>query len=135
MNNCENCTNCNEIKKVELQESTEKLPETIPYIVYQAEMHRQARQHEKEIERAQKEIERAQKEIERSDKHTIKWMVAFFVCLALFFGTNVGWIVYESQFETISYEQDGEGLNNVNVGEQGDINYGAESQSEAEESQ
>lgn len=121
MNNCENCANCNEIKEVGLEEATEKLPETIPYIVYQAEMHRQARQHEKEIE--------------RSEKHTLKWMIAFFVALAMLFVTNVGWIIYESQFETISYEQDGEGLNNVNVGEQGDINYGAESQSEAQEGQ
>jgi len=121
MSNCENCTDCKEFDEAKLEESAEKLPETIPYIVYQAEMHRQYRQHEKEIQ--------------RSEKHTLKWMVAFFVCLALFVGTNIGWLIYESQFETISYQQDGEGLNNVNVGEQGDINYGAESQSEAEESQ
>ena len=32
---------------------------------------------------------------------------------------------YESLYETISYEQDGEGINNVNLGEQGDLNNGS----------
>ena len=105
MGNCENCTECTEVEV-----KTEKKPETVPYIVYEAALDRETR-------------------------HTKKWMIAFFVVLAMLFATNVGWIIYESQFETISYEQDGAGLNNVNVGEQGDINYGAESQSEAEESQ
>ena len=28
---------------------------------------------------------------------------------------------YESQFETISYEQDSDGINNINTGSQGDV--------------
>ena len=50
------------------------------------------------------------------------------VVIAMLFASNAGWLIYESQFATISYEQDGEGINNVNIGEQGDLNNGAESE-------
>lgn len=100
------CTNCS-ANCAEHKEN--KAPETIPYIVHEAA-------------------------IDRAERHTKRWMIAFFIALAMLFSTNVGWIIYESQFETISYEQDGEGINNVNTGEQGDINYGAESQNKTEES-
>jgi hypothetical protein len=36
-------------------------------------------------------------------------------------GLVVGGIIYESQYDKITYTQDGEGVNNVNLGEQGDI--------------
>jgi hypothetical protein len=55
----------------------------------------------------------------RREKRLIAIIVLVIVLLV---GSNIGWLVYESQFETISYEQDGEGINNVNVGEQGDLN-------------
>lgn len=84
-----------------------KIPENIPYVVHEANM-------------------------ARAERQSKRWMIAFFVALAMLFATNVGWIIYESQFETISYKQDGEGLNNVNVGEQGDINYGAKGTDTAE---
>lgn len=80
-----NCENCKECTEVE---KTEKKPETVPYIVYEAALDRETR-------------------------HTKKWMIAFFVVLAMLFATNVGWIIYESQFETYYYDQDGEGVNIV----------------------
>lgn len=88
-------------------------PAEIPYIVYESEMAR--------LERGRDE------EIKRHLRDKRNWMIAFFVALALFFVTNIGWLIYESQFVTISYAQDGEGINNVNTGEQGDIINGAES--------
>lgn len=64
----------------------------------------------------------------------VKTLIAVIVVLiVLLVGSNVGWLIYESQFETITYEQDGEGINNVNYGEQGDLNNGAESEYQEEE--
>lgn len=56
-----------------------------------------------------------------------KQFVAIIVLICLLFGSFGLFVWYESQFETISYEQDGEGINNVNLGEQGDLNNGSES--------
>lgn len=64
----------------------------------------------------------------------IKWLIAIAIILiVLLVGSNVGWLIYESQFETITYQQDGEGINNVNYGEQGDLNNGAESENQTQE--
>jgi hypothetical protein len=76
----------------------------IPYVVYEAETAR----HERQIKRM--------------------W-IALIVAVSMIFASNVGWLIYESQFETITYEQDGDGINNVNYGQQGDLNNGAESES------
>ena len=54
--------------------------------------------------------------------------IALIVLIGLLFISNMAWLIYESQFETISYEQDGDGLNNVNLGEQGDLINGTESE-------
>lgn len=83
-------------------------PENVPYIVHESAMARMERQ-----------IKRL-------------W-IALIVALAMLFGSNIGWIIYESQFETFYYEQDGEGINNVNLGEQGDLNNGATSEVQEEE--
>ena len=83
-------------------------PESVPYIVHESSMARMERQ-----------IKRL-------------W-IALIVSLAMLFGSNIGWIIYESQFETFYYEQDGEGINNVNLGEQGDLNNGATSEVQEEE--
>ena len=76
-------------------------PENVPYIVHEASMARMERQ-----------IKRL-------------W-IALIVAVCLLFASNAGWLIYESQFETITYEQGGEGINTVNYGEQGDLNKGAE---------
>ena len=81
---------------------------SVPYVVHEAEVSRQERQ--------------------------IKRMwVALIVLIAALFLTNMAWIGYESQFETISYEQDGDGVNNVNLGEQGDVINGTESENQTQE--
>lgn len=64
----------------------------------------------------------------------IKWLVAVIALLiVLLVGSNVGWLIYESQFETvetveeviIDAQQDGSGINIVGGG---DVEYGTESQ-------
>lgn len=113
MANCENCAEkCIEIEKKDT-------PEVIPYIVYETELTR--------AEMRRKE------ELKASTKREKRWMIAFFVALAMLFSLATGFIVYEAQFETISYKQDGEGINNVNIGEQGNVGNGAESNVQEEE--
>ena len=62
-----------------------------------------------------------------------KQFIAIIVLICLLFGSFGLFVWYESQFETISYEQDGEGINNVNYGKQGDLNNGAESEDQTQE--
>ena len=76
-------------------------PESVPYIA-----------HESSIARMERQIKRL-------------W-IALLVVICMLFASNAGWLIYESQFATISYEQDSEGINNVNIGEQGDLINGAE---------
>lgn len=82
---------------------TENMNVSVPYVVHEATVARQERQ------------------IKRM------WISTIILAVALFL-TNMAWIGYESQFETMTYEQDGEGINNVNYGNQGDLNNGAESE-------
>lgn len=60
------------------------------------------------------------------------WILAI-ILIILLFGSNAGWIWYESQYvdnETIiEAEQDGEGINVIGGG---DVNYGAEGQDNEE---
>ena len=99
--------NCNNCTKAE---DTENVSVSVPYVVHEAMVARQERQ--------------------------IKRMwIALIVAVSMLFASNVGWLIYESQFVTVSYEQDGDGLNNVNVGEQGDINNGATGENKVQEEQ
>lgn len=60
-----------------------------------------------------------------------KQIITIIVLICLLFASFGLFVWYESQFETISYEQDGEGINNVNYGEQGNLNNGTESENKA----
>lgn len=81
-------------------------PESVPYIAHESSMARMERQ-----------IKRL-------------W-IALIVCIAMIFACNAAWLVYESQFETFHYEQDGEGTNII--GDGNDVNNGAESEVQEEE--
>ena len=75
----------------------------IPYIVYEGEM-------------------------ARGERNFKRLWIIIVILIALLVATNTGWLVYESQFETvettqIEAEQDGSGVNIVGGG---DANYGAE---------
>lgn len=69
-----------------------------------------------------------EEEMFRMERHSKRLFIVVIVALLLFFGSNIGWLVYEGMFDTISYSQDGEGINNINTGTQGDIVDGAETQ-------
>ncbi len=68
----------------------------IPYYVHEAEMYR----------------------MERNNK---RWFIAFMVVLFMLFATNIGWVVYESQFETVVVTQDNADGYNSYIGNDGDI--------------
>lgn len=53
------------------------------------------------------------------------WIILIVIFLA-FVGTNAGWIIYESQFETIKVQQENEDGYNNYIGNDGDI-YNGES--------
>ena len=76
-------------------------PENVPYIVHESSMARMERQ-----------IKRL-------------W-IALLVVIFVLFASNAGWLIYESQFEKITYQQDGEGTNIIGGSNEVD-NYGAES--------
>lgn len=71
-------------------------------------------------------------ELARAERHIKRLWIIILATIAALFISNLAWLYYESQFETISYTQDGEGLNNINTGEQGDV-YGTDSEDKAEE--
>ena len=85
---------------------TEKTPATVPYVAHESAMARAERQS--------------------------KRLVAVIILLILLLvGSNIGWLVYNSQFEVaetnetiIEAEQDGSGVNIVGGG---DVDYGTES--------
>ena len=71
--------------------------------------------------------------VARQERHIKRLWIALIVAIAMLFASFALFVWYESQFETMTYEQDGEGINNVNYGEQGDLNNGAESEDQEEE--
>lgn len=78
----------------------DKNPASVPYVV-----------HESIVARMERIIKR-------------QW-VALIVAICMLFGSFGLFVWYESLYETIACEQDGEGINNVNLGEQGDLNNGS----------
>ena len=64
--------------------------------------------------------------IEQSKRTAKRWFVAWIITFVALIGTNLYWI---NQFNSYDYvSQDGEGINNINTGDQGDLDNGAESQ-------
>lgn len=55
------------------------------------------------------------------------------IVLCLWFSTIGGFVWYLNQYDFTSYSQDGEGYNNINTGEQGDVINGAEIPKESQE--
>lgn len=80
-------------------------PTNIPYIAYEAAM-------------------------SRFDRINKRLWIAVILLIVLLVGSNIAWLVYESQFQvyetSIEATQDGEGVNIVGGG---DVNYGTESNS------
>lgn len=53
-------------------------------------------------------------------------ITALIVVICLWFLTIGGFVWYLSQYDFQSYNQDGNGYNNINTGTQGDVNNGTE---------
>ena len=64
--------------------------------------------------------------------HIIKWLIIVIVVLIIsLVGTNLAWVIYENQFETVSVDEENE-VNAVQLGESnfvsgGDLTYGTDS--------
>ena len=65
--------------------------------------------------------------VARMERIIKRQWIALIAAISMLFGAFGLLVWYESLYETISYEQDGEGINNVNLGEQGDLNNGSKS--------
>lgn len=72
-------------------------------------------------------------EMARGERREKRLWIALIALILAFLATNIGWLVYESQFETIYWEQDGDGLNNMNTGDQGDVSFEPEGKIQTEE--
>lgn len=64
--------------------------------------------------------------IEQSKRTAKRWFVAWIITFVALIGTNLYWINQYNSYDYVS--QDGEGINNINTGDQGDLENGAESQ-------
>ena len=68
-----------------------------------------------------------QRSEQRHEKREKRLWIALIVAVAMLFVSNMGWLIYQSQFETFSYDytQDGNG-NNI-IGNDNEVDYnGAE---------
>ena len=70
----------------------------------------------------------------RAEKTIKRLSIISILAIVLMFISNFAWMYEWTQFDTIaySYKQDGEGVNNVNLGSQGDVLNGAESENPGE---
>lgn len=62
--------------------------------------------------------------IEQAKANSKRWFVAWIITIIALIGTNAAWIYVLQSYEYVS--QDGDGINNVNSGTQGDLTNGAE---------
>lgn len=86
---------------------TDKPPASVPYVAHESAM-------------------------ARAERQTKRLVAIIILLIVLLVGSNIGWLVYESSFETvetnetiIEAEQDGSGVNIVGGG---DVDYGTESE-------
>lgn len=63
----------------------------------------------------------------RSERHIKRLIIALIITIILMFASNAMWLwawcQYDYTSEDITYTQDGEGLNTINTGTQGDVTY------------
>lgn len=65
-------------------------------------------------------------EMARAERHIKRLWIALIVAILIAFVSNIAWLIYNSQYDRTLYSQDGEGINNINMGTQGDLTNGAE---------
>ena len=77
-------------------------------------------------------------EIARSELHARRWMIATLIAFVAFVGSNVGWLVYESQYqavETETYTAESDGGSVAISNKEGTINYGIEGNLQQDENE
>ena len=64
----------------------------------------------------------------RNERHIKRLWIALIILITLLFASNAiwlyAWTLYD--YDTVTYTQDGEGLNNINTGMQEDVVYGSD---------
>ena len=105
---------CN-CEKKECSIVEEKKPESIPFIVYEAEKFRDKESHEKEIARL---IEAHKKETERNERHEKRHIIAIIVAVAALFLSNLIWLWCWMQYDYASYSVSTDGVGNAYYNDQ-----------------
>lgn len=69
-----------------------------------------------------------EREMTRLEIQCKRWFIAFMVVLAMLFGTNIGWVIYENQFQDVVVTNEADtglgGTATVYGTGIGDVNYG-----------
>ena len=69
-----------------------------------------------------------EREMTRLEIQCKRWFIAFMVALAMLFGTNLGWVIYENQFQDVVVTNEADtglgGTATVYGTGIGDVNYG-----------
>lgn len=69
-----------------------------------------------------------EREMTRLEIQCKRWFIAFMVVLAMLFGTNLGWVIYENQFQDVVVTNEADtglgGTATVYGTGIGDVNYG-----------
>lgn len=64
----------------------------------------------------------------RADRRNKRLIIALIISIVLMFASNIAWLYAWCQYDYSSqdtvYTQDGEGVNNINTGNQGDVANG-----------
>lgn len=68
--------------------------------------------------------------IQQAKDNAKRWFIAWAITLIALIGTNMAWLYVFQSYDYVS--QNGEGVNNVNSGTQGDLNIEPESKVEKE---
>ena len=70
----------------------------------------------------------------KNERIVKRLVIALIIAIILIFTSNAIWLYawcqYDYESEEITYAQDGQGLNNINTGVQGGVEYGTETDSQ-----
>ena len=85
-----------------------KMPDAVPYIVHEGAM-------------------------ARNERLVKRLIIGIIICIILLFASNCMWLYAWQSYDTVSYDQDGAGLNNIVTGVQGDLINGTETEDKDKE--
>lgn len=65
-----------------------------------------------------------EREMTRLETANKRWFISFLIVLFMLFGTNIGWVIYESQFQDVVVTQEDVNSSNNFIGNGGDVYNG-----------